>query len=104
MRRNQSSDDTESVHANIMGLDDHETRNLLAEQSIKKSDNQHLRLLLICGGGIFFSFLFFGIIQEKITKGDYGHGDKFTFIQMLVAFQCVFSIVYAKTVLIYRKY
>ena len=71
------------------------------------SINQLLKentLLVICGGGIFFSFLFFGIIQEKITKGDYGHGDKFTFIQMLVAFQCIFSIIYAKTVLIYRKY
>ena len=45
MRRNQSADDTESVHANIMGLDDHETRNLLVEQSIKKSDSQQLRLL-----------------------------------------------------------
>jgi len=61
---------------------------------------------LVCGVGIFVCYFYFGILQEKITRGKYGDGEteeKFTFILALVWAQCVVNYVYAlvmsKTVL-----
>jgi len=60
----------------------------------------------ICSVGIFVCYFYFGILQEKITKGKYGEGENaesFTYILALVWAQCVVNYIYAvimsKTVL-----
>lgn len=60
----------------------------------------------ICGIGIFVCYFYFGILQEKITRGTYGDGEteeRFTYILALVWSLCVFNYLYAlvmsKTVL-----
>lgn len=61
---------------------------------------------LMCGLGIFVCYFYYGILQEKITRGKYGEGEneeRFTCIMALVAFQCAVNYLYAflmgKTVL-----
>jgi len=61
---------------------------------------------VICGVGIFVCYFYYGILQEKITRGKYGEGEteeKFTCILALVWAQCVVNYLYAvvmsKTVL-----
>lgn len=49
---------------------------------------------LICTAGIFITFFYYAIIQEKITRGDY-KGEKFTCILSLVFIQCVVNYLYA---------
>lgn len=59
---------------------------------------------LICALGIFFSYFYFGILQEKITRGRYGdapnedgtHGEKFTFTLALVGIQCLWNWIFAR--------
>lgn len=54
--------------------------------------------------GIFFSYFYFGILQEQITRGRYGdelnedgtRGEKFTFILALVGIQCLWNWIFAK--------
>lgn len=60
----------------------------------------------VCGVGIFVCYFYYGILQEKITRGKYGDGEteeKFTYILALVWAQCVVNYIYAlvmsKTVL-----
>ena len=51
-----------------------------------------------CAVGIFGFFFYFGILQEKITKGKYGEGDNqetFTFSMSLVFLLCVTNYLYA---------
>lgn len=58
----------------------------------------------IAAVGIFVSYFYYGILQEKITRGKYGddrnedgtHGDKFTFALTLVGIQCVWNWIFAK--------
>jgi UDP-galactose transporter B1 len=60
--------------------------------------------LLISAAGIFVCYFYFGIMQEKITRGRYGVdenedgtvGERFTFTLALVAVQCVFNWLFAK--------
>lgn len=61
--------------------------------------------LLLCFGGIFFSYLIFGMLQEKITRGKYDEEgkDKFTAIQVLVFIQCVVNTIVAKCILISKR-
>ena len=59
--------------------------------------------LALCFGGIFFSYLVFGILQEKITRGKYENDDRFTFIFMLVFIQCVVNTLVAKAILISKR-
>jgi len=61
---------------------------------------------LVIGLGIFVCYFYYGILQERITRGKYISGDvqeRFTCIQALVFFQCVinflFAFVMSKTVL-----
>jgi len=61
---------------------------------------------VMCGLGIFVCYFYYGILQEKITRGKYGEGEneeRFTCIMALVAFQCAVNYLYAflmgKTVL-----
>ena len=49
--------------------------------------------LAMCFLGIFGSYLVFGMLQERITRGKYGDGsDKFTFIYTLIFIQCKFFL------------
>jgi solute carrier family 35 (UDP-galactose transporter), member B1 len=60
--------------------------------------------LIVSSVGIFVSYFFFGIFQEKITRGRYGDsvnedgsiGERFTFTLALVAVQCIFNWIFAK--------
>lgn len=58
--------------------------------------------------GIFVCYFYFGIIQEKITRGRYGDelqedgtvGERFTFTLALVGVQCICNWAFAKAMLI----
>lgn len=60
---------------------------------------------IVCALGIFFSYFYFGILQERITRGRYGdavnedgtHGEKFTFTLALVGIQCLWNWIFAKS-------
>jgi len=52
--------------------------------------------------GIFSFYFYFGLLQEKITRGKYGEGDKqekFTYTLALVCVQCIVNYIYAKIML-----
>lgn len=58
--------------------------------------------LLVCAAGIFVCYFYFGMLQEKITRGQYGEGEqkeRFTYMFALVCFQCMVNYVFAKTIL-----
>lgn len=66
----------------------------------------HNTRFAICALGIFVCYFYYGILQERITRGKYGEGpdeERFTCTLALVFFQCVVNYVYAvlmsKTVL-----
>jgi len=62
--------------------------------------NQTLKFM-ICALGIFIMYFYFGILQEKITRGKYIDGDnteRFTHTLALVFVQCVVNGIYAKIV------
>ncbi|XP_011170420.1 solute carrier family 35 member B1 [Solenopsis invicta] len=64
--------------------------------------NEHTKLL-ICAAGIFVCYFYFGMLQEKITRGQYGDGEnheKFTYMFALVFVQCLVNYVFAKTILL----
>ncbi|XP_019637760.1 PREDICTED: solute carrier family 35 member B1-like [Branchiostoma belcheri] len=53
--------------------------------------------LLTCFFGIFTCYFYYGIIQEKITRGTYGEDkDKFRYVQSLVFIQCIVNAAFAK--------
>uniref|UniRef100_A0A7N4PIL4 Solute carrier family 35 member B1 n=1 Tax=Sarcophilus harrisii TaxID=9305 RepID=A0A7N4PIL4_SARHA len=55
--------------------------------------------LPLCFFGVFICYFYYGILQEKITRGKYGEGakqEKFTFALTLVFIQCVINAVFAK--------
>lgn len=62
---------------------------------------------IIAAVGIFFSYFYFGILQEKITRGRYGdsrnedgsYGEKFTYTLTLVGVQCLWNWIFAKGLL-----
>lgn len=57
---------------------------------------------IVAALGIFFSYFYFGILQEKITRGKYGAdedgglGEKFTFTLTLVGVQCLWNWLFVK--------
>ncbi|XP_063242493.1 solute carrier family 35 member B1 [Bacillus rossius redtenbacheri] len=56
----------------------------------------------IYAGGVFICFFFYGILQERITRGVYGEGEnqeKFTCMLSLVLVQCIVNYLYAKIIL-----
>lgn len=61
--------------------------------------NKNLKFI-ICAGGIFICYFYFGILQEKITRGTYGDGEKFTCVLALVCTQCIANYIFAKIMLI----
>lgn len=59
--------------------------------------------LLFCALGIFVCYFHFGMLQEKITRGQYGdekNSEKFTYMFSLVFFQCLVNYLFAKTSLL----
>ncbi|XP_005394264.1 PREDICTED: solute carrier family 35 member B1 [Chinchilla lanigera] len=55
--------------------------------------------LPLCFLGVFVCYFYYGILQEKITRGKYGEAAKqetFTFALTLVFIQCVINAVFAK--------
>lgn len=76
------------------------------QQDIRKSEMltnmSKNRKLLLCALGIFVCYFYFGILQEKITRGDYGEGkskEKYQCTMALVFVQCVVNSIYAKIIL-----
>jgi len=82
---------------------------LLSENNLKEpgatmalpnlSRNQKLVIYAL---GIFVCYFYYGILQEKITRGDYGEGEKkekYTCTLALVFVQCVVNALYAKIVM-----
>ncbi|VDP93649.1 unnamed protein product [Echinostoma caproni] len=57
--------------------------------------------LIFCSLGVFFSYLVYGILQEAVTKSNYGQGEKFNYFFSLLLFQCIvnslFSLLEKKT-------
>lgn len=59
---------------------------------------------IVAALGIFFSYFYYGILQEKITRGRYGDsqnedgsfGEKYTFTLTLVGVQCLWNWIFAK--------
>ncbi|KAF5406168.1 putative UDP-Glc/Gal endoplasmic reticulum nucleotide sugar transporter variant 1 [Paragonimus heterotremus] len=57
---------------------------------------REVSFLLFCALGVFFSYLFYGILQEKITKSRYGvQRDEFKYFFSMLFFQCVVNSVFA---------
>eukprot|EP00088_Acartia_fossae_P009876 TRINITY_DN14854_c0_g2_i1.p1 TRINITY_DN14854_c0_g2~~TRINITY_DN14854_c0_g2_i1.p1 ORF type:complete len:313 (+),score=31.03 TRINITY_DN14854_c0_g2_i1:38-976(+) len=54
----------------------------------------HKAKFALCAGGIFFCYFYYGILQERITRGNYGD-ERFTFSMALVFSQCVVNYLYA---------
>lgn len=48
----------------------------------------------LCAGGIFVCYFYYGILQERITRGDYG-GERFSYSLALVFSQCLVNYLYA---------
>uniref|UniRef100_A0A1B6E4G3 Sugar phosphate transporter domain-containing protein n=1 Tax=Clastoptera arizonana TaxID=38151 RepID=A0A1B6E4G3_9HEMI len=63
---------------------------------------KHFKLIFY-SGGIFVCYFYFGIVQERITRGTYGGASEeketFTFIFTLVFIQCVVNCLYANVLL-----
>ncbi|KAG7256449.1 hypothetical protein CRUP_024529 [Coryphaenoides rupestris] len=57
--------------------------------------NERLRFI-VCFLGVFVFYFYYGILQETITRGEYGHGEKFRFAQTLVFIQCVINALFAR--------
>ncbi|XP_053977638.1 solute carrier family 35 member B1 [Hylaeus volcanicus] len=59
--------------------------------------------LLLCALGIFVCYFHFAMLQEKITRGQYGdekNSEKFTYTFTLVFAQCLVNYLFAKTSLL----
>ncbi|XP_072020094.1 solute carrier family 35 member B1-like [Amphiura filiformis] len=60
------------------------------------------RQLIICFLGIFVCYFYYGILQEKITRSDYGEGEnkeRFNYFFCLVFVQCIINAICARSVL-----
>ncbi|KAM4598072.1 solute carrier family 35 member B1 [Polymixia lowei] len=60
--------------------------------------NERVRFT-VCFLGVFVCYFYYGILQETITRGEYGQGEKtekFRFAQTLVFIQCIINAVFAR--------
>jgi len=72
--------------------------------SMKVFKNHENIKFITCAVGIFFCYFYFAILQEKITRGQYGDqvnddgtvGERFTFMLALVGVQCVCNWAFVK--------
>ncbi|XP_049885357.1 solute carrier family 35 member B1 homolog [Pectinophora gossypiella] len=55
---------------------------------------------LFYAGAIFSCYFVYGMLQEKITRGKYGDGDKFTYALSLVLVQCVVNYAFAQVLML----
>lgn len=56
--------------------------------------------LLFYAGGIFIMYFYYGVLQEEITKTEYGpKKEKFVYAQSLLVFSCIMNAVFAKLML-----
>ncbi|KAL0902730.1 hypothetical protein ABMA27_000538 [Loxostege sticticalis] len=62
-----------------------------------------LRFILYAGG-IFVCYFIFAMLQEKITRGKYGDGEKFTCTLSLVWVQCVVNYIFAQILMVSWKH
>lgn len=59
---------------------------------------QGRKKFFVCAFGVFISYFYYGILQESITKGQYGEGEKaekFTYTMSLVFVQCIINSLFA---------
>ncbi|XP_062614110.1 solute carrier family 35 member B1-like [Saccostrea cucullata] len=62
--------------------------------------------LLVCAAGTFLCYFYYGIVQESITKGKYGEGEKtekFKYTLALVFVQCIINAIAAKIAMFWQK-
>ncbi|XP_053408484.1 solute carrier family 35 member B1-like isoform X1 [Mercenaria mercenaria] len=67
--------------------------------SVSMLAGQGRNKFLLCAAGVFVSYFYYGILQESITKGKYGSGEKqekFTYTLALVFVQCIINALCAK--------
>ncbi|CAH8485236.1 unnamed protein product [Schistosoma turkestanicum] len=58
--------------------------------------------LLFRSGGVFLSYLLYGIYQEKITKTKYGTGmELFDFYFSLLLYQCIINFIFSRIALLF---
>lgn len=65
--------------------------------------NERLRFI-VCFFGVFVCYFYYGILQETITRGDYGHEEskeKFRYATTLVFIQCIINVAFAKLLIIF---
>ncbi|XP_038077782.1 solute carrier family 35 member B1-like [Patiria miniata] len=65
-----------------------------------------VQALIVCFVGIFVCYFYYGILQEKITRSDYGNGEtkeRFNYFFCLVLVQCIINALFAKSVLLFSK-
>ncbi|CAG0907201.1 unnamed protein product, partial [Cyprideis torosa] len=65
---------------------------------------EHSGKVVLYALGIFFCYLYFGILQERITRGNYAEdkndeNGKFHFFLALVWFQCALNCIFSKVLL-----
>ncbi|PWA17778.1 hypothetical protein CCH79_00008333, partial [Gambusia affinis] len=84
-----------AVSVNLSGLvEDSMAAGKGAGKPVSLWDNLRIRFI-ICFFGVFVCYFYYGILQETITRGNYG-GEKFTFARTLVFIQCIINSVFAK--------
>lgn len=60
---------------------------------------QGRKKFFVCAIGVFISYFYYGILQESITKGKYGEGqkaEKFQYVMSLVLLQTIINSLFAK--------
>lgn len=60
---------------------------------------QGRKKFFVCAIGVFVSYFYYGILQESITKGKYGEGEKsekFRYVMSLVLLQTIINSAFAK--------
>ncbi|KAA0193450.1 Solute carrier family 35 member B1 [Fasciolopsis buskii] len=60
-------------------------------------------LLVCCSLGVFFSYLIYGLLQEKLTKSNYGPGEKFNYFFSLMLFQCMTNSFFSAFALYFKN-
>ncbi|XP_022084670.1 solute carrier family 35 member B1-like [Acanthaster planci] len=73
---------------------------------MQRSDEGSVKALIVCFVGIFVCYFYYGILQEKITRSDYGSGEnkeRFSYFFCLVLVQCIINAIFAKCVLFFSK-
>lgn len=89
-----------SARAQAVPMRDAERQQLEAPEagSMEVAVGSRLRLIL-CFFGVFTCYFYYGILQETVTRGKYGEGEKqekFTYALSLVFIQCVINAFFAR--------